>query len=77
MQQGILTLELLDQLFLPVDGRHKLIERCCRLAIDCGSLAQSSERTVQCLDLPDQWIVVAQCTGAGGEDVTIQRVLQR
>ncbi len=31
---------------------------------------------MQCVDLPDQWIVVAQCAGARGEDIAIQRVFE-
>ncbi len=72
LQEGIVALELLDQLFLAGSRRRKPIDRRELLGIAHRRVAQPAEHVVERIHLTHQGIVVAQHPGAGRERVTVQ-----
>jgi hypothetical protein len=71
LEQGIVALEGLDQLFLAIDRCGQPIDGRIRLGIDRGCGAQTVERIAQRVDLFHERIIVAQRAGARCEDIAI------
>ena len=73
LQQGIVALEVLDELFLQINGRCQPVHCCCRPAVRDGNAAQTRQQLMQRIRLLNQWIVVAQRAGPRTEHVPGQR----
>jgi hypothetical protein len=76
VQQRVLALEVLDQLFLAVDRCGKPIDRRSGLGVDRRGVAQAIDRIMERIDRVHHRIVITQRARARPVNIAIELVFQ-